>query len=294
MAPTCWPGGATPMPGTGRLPDWTNNRVVRFAPTYVENERLLAWLRASPDLTDQMCPCSCCWLFLTDPTDPRPSACLELDQAPRPRSPSSSRGCRSWTAITTSGTCAAKVTMTRTWARAARSSTAVSTFCVCFINFKGPRGARRGPLGGDGARGRSHGVPSSRCFGVFLTAFTERHPAIMSIAVEECLEDMCDGHNVTHTVFLQATAGGQYPNWNAATALPESLRPLIEVELCQGIAAKCDAEKPGAPRICAGIMGWADFQDPHVEDLLIADCKLRNFRGVRGPAPDAADANFCL
>jgi hypothetical protein len=33
------------MPGTGRLPDWTSARAVRFAPTYPENERLLSWLR---------------------------------------------------------------------------------------------------------------------------------------------------------------------------------------------------------------------------------------------------------
>jgi len=78
--------------------------------------------------------------------------------------------------------------------------------------------------------------------------------------LEGCLEDMCDGHNVTHTVFLQASAGGQFPNWRNASALPEALRPLIEVEICQGIAAKCDAEKTGALRICAAIMGCADFQ----------------------------------
>ena len=142
--------------------------------------------------------------------------------------------------------------------------------------------------------------------------------------LDECLEDMCDGHRVTHTgesaagrpanscssaaptahasinqsvseesrlnsivacaVFLQASAGGQYPNWHNSSA-PEHLRPTVEVELCQGIAAKCDAEKPGAPKICAGIMGYADFQDPLVEELLLADCRVRNFRGVRGPSP---------
>jgi hypothetical protein len=60
---------------------------------------------------------------------------------------------------------------------------------------------------------------------------------------------------------------------------------MIEVEHCQGLAAKCDAEKPNAPKICAGIMGWADFQDPRVEELLAADCRVRNFRGIRGPQP---------
>eukprot|EP01043_Picozoa_sp_COSAG02_P028002 COSAG02_NODE_1676_length_11364_cov_12.500755_9_plen_206_part_00 len=86
------------------------------------------------------------------------------------------------------------------------------------------------------------------------------------------------------TVFLQASAGGQYPNWHGSSA-PQHLRPMIEVELCQGLAAKCDAEKPTAPKVCAGIMGWADFQDPRVEELLLADCRVRNFRGIRGPLP---------
>ena len=92
------------------------------------------------------------------------------------------------------------------------------------------------------------------------------------------------GHNVTHTVFVQAAAGGQYPNWKEASVLNETLRPLNEVEYCQGVASICDAERPGCPRICAGIVGWADFQDPEVEQLLIADCRVRNFRGIRtGP-----------
>jgi hypothetical protein len=68
---------------------------------------------------------------------------------------------------------------------------------------------------------------------------------------------------------VQAAAGGQYPNWKEARGLPETHRPLAEVEYCQGVAAICDAEHPGAPRLCAGIVGWADFQDPDVEQLLV-------------------------
>ena len=74
--------------------------------------------------------------------------------------------------------------------------------------------------------------------------------------LDECLEDMRDGHNVVKTVFLQVMADGQFPNWMEATELPPSLRPLGEVEYCQGIAAICDAERPAdVPRICAGIVG---------------------------------------
>ena len=103
------------------------------------------------------------------------------------------------------------------------------------------------------------------------------------------------GHNVTHTVFVQAAAGGQYPNWKEASVLNETLRPLNEVEYCQGVASICDAERPGCPRICAGIVGWADFQDPEVEQLLIADCRVRNFRGIRtGPVcPHAITQRSC-
>ena len=70
------------------------------------------------------------------------------------------------------------------------------------------------------------------------------------------VEDMRDGHNVVKTVFLQVMADGQFPNWMEATELPPPLRPLGEVEYCQGIAAICDAERPAdVPRICAGIVG---------------------------------------
>ena len=110
--------------------------------------------------------------------------------------------------------------------------------------------------------------------------------------LDECLEDMRDGHNVVQTVFLQVMADGQFPNWMEATELPPSLRPLGEVEYCQGIAAICDAERPAdVPRICAGIVGFADFSDPEVEPLLRAQARVRNMRGIRTPG-DPDDEGF--
>ena len=117
-----------------------------------------------------------------------------------------------------------------------------------------------------------------------MRALFSHSPRLAPLPSLDVLPAVAAGHNVTHTVFVQAAAGGQYPNWKEASVLNETLRPLNEVEYCQGVASICDAERPGCPRICAGIVGWADFQDPEVEQLLIADCRVRNFRGIRtGP-----------
>jgi predicted TIM-barrel fold metal-dependent hydrolase len=113
--------------------------------------------------------------------------------------------------------------------------------------------------------------------------------------LEECLEDLCDGHRVVATVFVQVSAGGTYPNWKPAISLPATLRPLAEVELCQGVAAQQAAAFPAAPQICAGIIGYVDFrQAPGGPEALLQECtKLRNYRGVRTGPPDASDLQFC-
>lgn len=94
----------------------------------------------------------------------------------------------------------------------------------------------------------------------------------------EILEDMYDGHNVVKIVFTQANA---FYHARGVTGMPDLMRPLGEVEYCQGVAALCDSGVYGNCRVCAGIVGGADFQDPEVEKLLQAQMRYRNFRGIR-------------
>merc|ERR1719191_1493034 len=54
----------------------------------------------------------------------------------------------------------------------------------------------------------------------------------------EILEDMYDGHNVVKTVFAQCFA---FHHAKGVTGLPDVMRPLGEVEYCQGLAALCDS-----------------------------------------------------
>lgn len=125
----------------------------------------------------------------------------------------------------------------------------------------------------------------------------------------ECLEDMQDGHNVVKTVLMQVSAGGVFPNHSAkgAIGLPDHFRPLAEVEYAQGVAALCETGTYGGaqapvgylecrsrlPRVCAGIVGYVNFQDPQVEELLRAMARLRNFRGVRNAMSDPESEAFC-
>lgn len=147
--------------------------------------------------------------------------------------------------------------------------------------------------------------------------------------MDELLEDMRDGHNVIKTgqpqpfvhhpllprarsdfatvdnahgcvplvryaVFVQCNSGGQFPNWQGATGLPEAMRPLVEVEYCQGVAAQCDALRPGAPRICAGIVGTISstpYPPGVLGQLLRSMCRVRNFRGIRASLPNCQDGS---
>lgn len=105
----------------------------------------------------------------------------------------------------------------------------------------------------------------------------------------EILEDMNSGHNVVKTVFAEAHAF-----YNAgATVLPKPLSALGEVEYCQGVAALCESETYGQTRVCAGIIGSANFADPQVDQLLNAQLRVRNFRGIRTNPARAEDPNFC-
>jgi len=98
----------------------------------------------------------------------------------------------------------------------------------------------------------------------------------------QILEDMNDGHNVVKTVFAECLA---FFHGASVTGLPgDTMRPLGEVEYCQGVAALCDSGTYGNCRVCAGIVGTCDFHDPNVEQLLQAMVRSRNFRGTRASA----------
>ena len=45
-------------------------------------------------------------------------------------------------------------------------------------------------------------------------------------------------------------------------------RKFGEVEYCQGVAAQCESGIYGMTRVCAGICGTANFQDPKVVGLV--------------------------
>lgn len=111
--------------------------------------------------------------------------------------------------------------------------------------------------------------------------------------LHEILEDVYDGHNVVGTVYVQANSF----HWRDG---PEEFRPVGEVEVCQGVAAACDAGIYGPKgtrsfsRICWGIQGTCDLRHPNAEAVLLQMMRYRNFRGVRakGPYDDAFKCGF--
>ena len=70
--------------------------------------------------------------------------------------------------------------------------------------------------------------------------------------LRELLADIRTGHNIVATVFLQCHAMYRADG-------PEEFRPVGETEFVAGIAAMSDSGGYGAPRIAAGIVGYADL-----------------------------------
>lgn len=69
---------------------------------------------------------------------------------------------------------------------------------------------------------------------------------------EDLRADLATGHDIRATVFVQC--GAMY----RATG-DEALRPLGEVEFVNGVAAMSASGRYGTPRICDGIVGFADL-----------------------------------
>ena len=69
--------------------------------------------------------------------------------------------------------------------------------------------------------------------------------------IEDLRADVSSGHNVIATVFVQAHHGYR-------TSGPEALRCVGETEAIEGLA-QAAAQRGGAPRLCEGIVGFADL-----------------------------------
>lgn len=94
---------------------------------------------------------------------------------------------------------------------------------------------------------------------------------------DDLLADINAGHNITHTVFVQARA------FHRADG-PEELRPVGETEFVNGVAAMSASGLYGPSRMCAGIVGHANLAlGARVEAVLTAHLAAGGgrFRGIR-------------
>ncbi|MSP50661.1 MAG: amidohydrolase [Alphaproteobacteria bacterium] len=102
----------------------------------------------------------------------------------------------------------------------------------------------------------------------------------------ELLEDLNSGHKIVATVYLQARAMHRAEG-------PEEMKPVGETEFVNGVAAMSASGIYGPTKICAGIVGHADFRlGAGVKPVLEAHLRTagERFRGVRhSTAWDAFD-----
>ncbi|MBP0465508.1 amidohydrolase family protein [Roseomonas sp. PWR1] len=95
--------------------------------------------------------------------------------------------------------------------------------------------------------------------------------------LDDMLADLRTGHDVRATVLVQARA------FHRADG-PEAFRPVGETQFAAGVAAMCESGIYGAPRICAGIVGFADLtRGAAAGEVLDAHIAAGNgrFRGIR-------------
>lgn len=94
---------------------------------------------------------------------------------------------------------------------------------------------------------------------------------------DELLADVRAGHNVVGTVFVQCGAFYRADG-------PKEMRPVGEVEVVNGVAARSASGLYGSLRACAGIVGHADLTlGDEVARVLEAEIAAGNgrFRGIR-------------
>ena len=93
----------------------------------------------------------------------------------------------------------------------------------------------------------------------------------------QLLADIGTGHNITATVYLEWLSMYRADG-------PAELRPVGEIEFANGVAAMSASGTYGKPRVCAGIVGYADLAlgapVEKVLEAMIAAGGVR-FRGIR-------------
>ncbi|MEW6185897.1 MAG: amidohydrolase family protein [Thermodesulfobacteriota bacterium] len=95
--------------------------------------------------------------------------------------------------------------------------------------------------------------------------------------LEELLEDINSGHNITQTVFVECLSMYREDG-------PTAIKPVGETEFVQGIAAQSASGIYGQTRIAAGIVGHADLTlGQSVAQVLEShlEASKNRFRGIR-------------
>ena len=103
----------------------------------------------------------------------------------------------------------------------------------------------------------------------------------------QLLADLGTGHNVIATVYLE------WLSMYRATG-PAELRPVGEIEFANGVAAMSASGSYGKPRVCAGIVGYADLTlgaavEKVLEAMIMAGGgRFRGIRFITASHPDQA------
>jgi len=94
--------------------------------------------------------------------------------------------------------------------------------------------------------------------------------------MEDLLADLASGHNVVATVFIQA-------GWKHRTEGPEEYRPVGETEVVNAVGVLSATGAYGKPRLCDGIVAYADLRSPQLDGVLDAHVAAGGgrFRGIR-------------
>ena len=106
--------------------------------------------------------------------------------------------------------------------------------------------------------------------------------------LDDLLADMNTGHNIVGTVFVQCRSMHRAHG-------PEALRPVGETEFVNGVAAMSASGGYGGAKICAGIVGHADFRlGGAAEEVLEAHIRAGGgrFRGIRHITAQDADPSL--
>src|ERR1700691_145708 len=95
--------------------------------------------------------------------------------------------------------------------------------------------------------------------------------------LDDLIADLHGGHNVVATVYVQARFAYRPEG-------PESFKPVGETEFANNVALRCASQMATGPRVCAGIVGYADLRlGDAVRPVLEAHKAAGGprFRGVR-------------